>query len=72
VFILADDLGHGELGRYGNTFNETPHLELRELLAEWRERNGIEIPESCRDYNPKKFFWDPLVRWVVTHVIYRF
>ena len=27
VFILADDLGYGELGCYGNTFNETPHLD---------------------------------------------
>ena len=27
VFILADDLGWGELGSYGNTFNETPNLD---------------------------------------------
>lgn len=27
IFILADDLGWGELGCYGNTFNETPHLD---------------------------------------------
>ncbi len=27
VFIMADDLGWGELGCYGNTFNETPHLD---------------------------------------------
>lgn len=27
VFILADDLGWGELGCYGNTFNETPNLD---------------------------------------------
>ncbi len=27
VFILADDLGAFELGCYGNTFNETPHLD---------------------------------------------
>lgn len=27
VLILADDLGWGELGCYGNTFNETPHLD---------------------------------------------
>jgi len=26
VFVLADDLGWAELGCYGNTFNETPHL----------------------------------------------
>ncbi len=27
VFIMADDLGYGELGCYGNTFNETPNLD---------------------------------------------
>ncbi|MBL7039118.1 MAG: sulfatase [Pirellulaceae bacterium] len=27
VFVLADDLGWTELGCYGNTFNETPHLD---------------------------------------------
>lgn len=27
IFILADDLGWGELGAYGNRFNETPHLD---------------------------------------------
>jgi len=27
VFILADDLGWGELGCYGNNFNETPYLD---------------------------------------------
>lgn len=27
VFIMADDLGWGELGCYGNTFNETPNLD---------------------------------------------
>lgn len=27
IFILADDLGYSELGCYGNTFNETPHLD---------------------------------------------
>lgn len=27
VFILVDDLGWTELGCYGNTFNETPHLD---------------------------------------------
>ena len=27
VFVLADDLGWAELGCYGNTFNETPHIE---------------------------------------------
>ncbi|MDQ7947194.1 MAG: sulfatase [Pedobacter sp.] len=27
VFIMADDLGYGELGCYGNQFNETPNLD---------------------------------------------
>lgn len=27
IFILADDLGWGELGCYGNSFNQTPHLD---------------------------------------------
>ncbi len=27
IFILADDLGWSELGCYGNTFHETPHLD---------------------------------------------
>ncbi len=27
VFVMADDLGWGELGSYGNTFNETPNLD---------------------------------------------
>lgn len=28
ILIMADDLGWGELGSYGNTFNETPNLDL--------------------------------------------
>ena len=27
IFILADDLGWGEAGCYGNTFNRTPHID---------------------------------------------
>jgi len=27
ILILADDLGWSELGCYGNTFNETPHID---------------------------------------------
>ena len=27
IFVLADDLGWAELACYGNSFNETPHLD---------------------------------------------
>jgi hypothetical protein len=27
IFILADDLGWSDLGCYGSTFHETPHLD---------------------------------------------
>ncbi len=27
LFVLADDLGYGELGCYGNTFDETPRID---------------------------------------------
>lgn len=27
ILILVDDLGYGELGCYGNDFNETPHID---------------------------------------------
>ena len=28
VLIVADDLGYGDLGAYGNTLNRTPHQEI--------------------------------------------
>ena len=39
VFVLADDLGWAELGCYGNTFNETPHIDR---LA----REGMRLPQA--------------------------
>jgi arylsulfatase A-like enzyme len=39
VFVLADDLGWAELGCYGNTFNETPHLNR---LA----REGVRLTQA--------------------------
>jgi len=39
VFILADDLGWKDLGIFGNTFNETPHLDK---LAQ----NGIRFTQA--------------------------
>lgn len=39
IFILADDLGWAELGCYGNTFNETPHLDQ---LA----REGVRLTQA--------------------------
>ncbi len=39
IFILADDLGWSELGCYGNTFNDTPHLDK---LA----RQGIQLTNA--------------------------
>lgn len=39
IFILADDLGYAELGCYGNSFNETPHLD--ELA-----KNGIRFTNA--------------------------
>src|SRR5690606_32587958 len=32
ILMVVDDLGYGELGCYGNDFNETPHLD--ELATE--------------------------------------
>lgn len=39
IFILADDMGYGDLGCYGNPYNETPHLDR---LAE----NGLRFTQA--------------------------
>ena len=33
VFILADDLGYGEIGRYGQKLIATPHLDREDLVT---------------------------------------
>jgi arylsulfatase A len=49
IFILADDLGYAELGSYGNTFNETPHLDR--LAAEGiRFTNAYAAAPVCSPY----------------------
>ena len=46
IFVLADDPGWVELG-YGNTFNETPHLDrlakegMRFTMPMWRSVRPI-------------------------------
>lgn len=42
IYILADDLGYSELGCYGNTFNETPHLDR--LAAEGVKFTRFYVP----------------------------
>ena len=49
IYILADDLGYAELGSYGNTFNETPHLD--QLAAEGvRLTNAYASAPVCSPY----------------------
>ncbi|MBT1688510.1 sulfatase-like hydrolase/transferase [Dawidia soli] len=49
IFILADDLGYSELGCYGNTFNETPHLD--KLAAQGvRFTNAYASAPVCSPY----------------------
>jgi arylsulfatase A-like enzyme len=75
------DTGELEMYNISNDVGERRNLaqamppraaELRELLGEWRESGGFEVPESCRDYSPNKFFWDPIARWVLSNIVYRF
>ncbi|MDB4331444.1 sulfatase [bacterium] len=49
IFILADDLGWSELGCYGNTFNETPHIN--QLAAKgMRFTNAYAAAPVCSPY----------------------
>ena len=49
IFILADDLGWAELGCYGNTFNETPHLD-RMAKEGLRFSNAYAAAPVCSPY----------------------
>lgn len=69
LYDLSEDAG--ETRNLAESMPERA-VELRGLLEGWREREGIETPESCRDYDPRKFFWLSAVRWLLTHVVYRF
>jgi arylsulfatase A-like enzyme len=69
LYNLADDIG--ETKNLAGTLPERA-AELRVLLRAWRESGGIELPENCRDYDPSKFFWDPIVRWALSNIVYRF
>src|SRR5687767_7205396 len=46
IIVLADDLGARELGSYGNSFNETPHIDR--LASEGiKFRNGYAPAPVC-------------------------
>ena len=49
VFVLADDLGWAELGCYGNTFNETPHLD-KLAMGGLRFTNAYAAAPVCSPY----------------------
>lgn len=49
IFILADDLGWAELGCYGNSFNETPHLD-RLAREGMRLTNAYAAAPVCSPY----------------------
>lgn len=49
IFILADDLGWSELGCYGNTFHETPHLD-RLAKQGMRFTNAYAAAPVCSPY----------------------
>ena len=49
VFVLADDLGWAELGCFGNTFNETPHLD-RLAREGMRLTNAYATAPVCSPY----------------------
>ncbi len=73
------DTGDIELYDLENDISESRNLassnagKCRKLLKEmerFRERTGVEIPDSCRDYGPDKYFFDPLWRKFLQKVVY--
>jgi arylsulfatase A len=73
------DTGEVELYNLADDIGETQDLaksmpakaaELKKRLADWRISAGADIPEDCRDYDPDKFFMDPIARWVMRNIIY--
>jgi arylsulfatase A len=68
LYNLADDIGEKN-----NLAKSMPDKadELKNLLTDWRESTGAEIPEDCRNYNPDKYFMDSMIRWA-TKSVYEF
>lgn len=57
VVILADDLGWADLGCYGNQYNETPHIDRKELqsaLTDWRHHVGAKLPTPNPQHDPNR------------------
>ena len=46
VLIMADDLGYGDVGCYGQEVIQTPHIHRLAARAEEIHRLGLVLPES--------------------------
>ena len=40
IYVLADDLGYGDLGCYGGKLNDTPHIDALAV-------DGLRMTENC-------------------------